>query len=193
MYLKEFNEIYGTEIKKSKTDVVELIDKVENKDKNIINITNSKGNLISNGLNIVLKTFDLPKKYEKNTKKVVNFLKFKPKKDTIDEIIIDVLNFYSLTEIEKILDNILPSLKVAGEIYIEGTGLKNILKYFFTPNGTYEITTDTMKAGISALFDGKKSTLIPEIIATMLVKHNINNIMCKDKGILIAIKGHKVI
>jgi hypothetical protein len=192
MYIEEFNKIYGKG-KDKKEDIVELIDSEEiEESKIIVNITNNFDNLIEDGLNIV-DSYGYPKELNYNIEVVEDYLKIKLENNSVDELIIDVVDYYSVKDVDDLLNNLLPSLKVGGEVYIEGTSLKNILDFFFSPNpmNGNTVTQDLMKMGISALFDGKKSTLVPEIVLPIMEEHGLKNIMTKDKGIKVIIKGVK--
>jgi hypothetical protein len=192
MYTEEFNKIYGKG-KDKKEDIVELIDSEEiEESKIIVNITNNFDNLIEDGLNIV-DSYGYPKELNYNIEVVEDYLKIKLENNSVDELIIDVVDYYSVKDVDDLLNNLLPSLKVGGEVYIEGTSLKNILDFFFSPNpmNGNTVTQDLMKIGISALFDGKKSTLVPEIVLPIMEEHGLKNVMTKDKGIKVIIKGVK--
>jgi hypothetical protein len=192
MYIEEFNKIYGKG-KDKKEDIVELIDSEEiEESKIIVNITNNFDNLIEDGLNIV-DSYGYPKELNYNIEVVEDYLKIKLENNSVDELIIDVVDYYSVKDVDDLLNNLLPSLKVGGEVYIEGTSLKNILDFFFSPNpmNGNTVTQDLMKIGISALFDGKKSTLVPEIVLPIMEEHGLKNVMTKDKGIKVIIKGVK--
>ena len=190
MYLEDFNKIYGKG-KDKKEDVVALVDG-DTVVKEIVNITNNFDNLIEDGLNIV-NAYGFPELFKDNTEVVEDYLDIELEKESVDELIIDVVDLYQIKEVDDLINKLLPCLKVGGELYIEGTCIKNVLEFFFSPNPTNGnmVTPDFMKMGISSLFDGKKSTLIPEVILPTLEANGIENIMTKDKGIKVIIRGVK--
>lgn len=190
MYLEDFNKIYGKG-KDKKEDVVAQVDG-DTVVKEIVNITNNFDNLIEDGLNIV-NSYGFPELFKDNTEIVEDYLDIELEKESVDELIIDVVDLYQIKEVDDLINHLLPCLKVGGELYIEGTCLKNVLEFFFSPNPTNGnmVTPDFMKMGISALFDGKKSTLLPEVILPTLEANGVVNIMTKDKGIKVIIRGVK--
>ena len=190
MYLEDFNKIYGKG-KDKKEDVVALVDG-DTVVKEIVNITNNFDNLIEDGLNIV-NAYGFPELFKDNTEVVEDYLDIELEKESVDELIIDVVDLYQIKEVDDLINKLLPCLKVGGELYIEGTCIKNVLEFFFSPNPTNGnmVTPDFMKMGISSLFDGKRSTLIPEVILPTLEANGIENIMTKDKGIKVIIRGVK--
>ena len=190
MYLEDFNKIYGKG-KDKKEDVVSLVDG-DTVIKETVNITNNFDNLIEDGLNIV-NAYGFPELFKDNTEVVEDYFDVELEKESVDELIIDVVDLYQIKEVDDLINHLLPCLKVGGELYIEGTSIKNIIEFFFSPNqmNGNTVTNDLIKIGISALFDGKKSTLIPEVILPTLEANGIKNIMTKDKGIKVIVRGTK--
>jgi hypothetical protein len=201
MYKEDIENIYGELKNRNKKEkdkaVTSIIDSEGEEElgrkRDIINITNNVDNLIDDGLNIVLESFDYDESLGLDVARVKDFRGFKLNPDNVDEIIIDVLDMYSLEDSFIILNNLLPSLRMGGEIYIEGNSLKNILDFYFTPgeNNNNTITLNTLMLGVRKLFYGKNSVIIPELLVEILEANNIKSIMTKDSGIRVMVKGLK--
>lgn len=201
MYKEDLENIYGElkQRKKKEKDkqVISIIDSEEEEElgrkRDIINITNNVDNLIDDGLNIVLESLKFKHFPELDVVRIKDFRGFKLNPNSVDEIIIDVLDMYSLEDSFVILNNILPSLRMGGEVYIEGNSLKNILDFYFTPgeNNNNTITLNTLMLGVRKLFYGKNSVIIPELLVEILNANNIKSIMTKDSGIRVMVKGLK--
>ena len=158
----------------------------------------------------------------KNIMFVKSFDNLQFQKESFDEVYIDIADHYPIEVLEKVqIPKWIQWVKVGGELFLEGNGLGPILKYLFSPTSPYATasiipppntvantdsisnttnTTDVgatiglnlMRIGLELLFS-RKTALIPELLSPTLQKYGIDNIMFKENGVRIVIRGTKII